>query len=86
MPAPPPALLEVLFGQWIVRTHGFHLVERVLSESSAWVVAAGGVGSLEHVRAVLSIGHPRLEGVVVGRALYEGKVDLREALSLSAEL
>jgi len=62
------------------------LVRGILADSQAWVVAAGGIGSLEHVREVLSIGHPRLEGVVVGRALYEGKVDLQEAIRCADEI
>jgi len=59
------------------------LIRRVVERSTARVVAAGGVGSLDHVRAVLAIAHPRLEGVVIGRALYEGAVDLKEALLLA---
>ncbi len=59
------------------------LLARVLSSSEARVVAAGGIGTLAHVRSVLSLEHPRLEGVVVGRALYEGTVDLKEAVSLT---
>ncbi len=41
------------------------------------VVASGGVASLEDLRRVRSAG---LRGVIVGRALYEGQVDLAEAL------
>ena len=59
------------------------LLERVLEASEARVVAAGGIGNLEHVKSVLALDHPRLEGVVVGRALYEGSVDLKEALKLT---
>lgn len=41
------------------------------------VIAAGGVASLEDVRRTHQAG---LSGVVIGRALYEGKIDLRDAL------
>ena len=41
------------------------------------VIASGGVGSLDHVRSLLGRG---IWGVVVGRSLYEGKVDLAEAI------
>ncbi|MEW5872135.1 MAG: 1-(5-phosphoribosyl)-5-[(5-phosphoribosylamino)methylideneamino]imidazole-4-carboxamide isomerase [Chloroflexota bacterium] len=41
------------------------------------VVASGGVASLADVHAARQAG---LSGVVIGRALYEGQVDLREAL------
>jgi phosphoribosylformimino-5-aminoimidazole carboxamide ribotide isomerase len=43
------------------------------------VIASGGVGSLDHVKAVKDAG---LHGVVIGRALYDGSVDAKEALSL----
>ncbi|MGQ9590535.1 MAG: 1-(5-phosphoribosyl)-5-[(5-phosphoribosylamino)methylideneamino] imidazole-4-carboxamide isomerase [Planctomycetota bacterium] len=61
------------------------LVVRVLEAGRSRVVAAGGIGSVEDVRAVLALGHPRLEGVVLGRALYEGRVSLREALACARE-
>lgn len=51
---------------------------RALAEASGLnVIASGGVASLADVAAVRSAG---LSGVIVGRALYEGQVDLREAL------
>ncbi len=61
------------------------LVQRILESSNSRVVAAGGVGTLAHVEAALQLNHPRLEGIVIGRALYEGSVDLREAIALSRE-
>jgi phosphoribosylformimino-5-aminoimidazole carboxamide ribotide isomerase len=56
------------------------LVRRVLEGSRSRVVAAGGIGTVADVEAVLALAHPRLEGVVVGRALYEGTVSLKEAI------
>ncbi len=43
------------------------------------VVASGGVGSLDHVRAAAS--RPEIAGLIVGRALYDGSVDLAAALT-----
>jgi phosphoribosylformimino-5-aminoimidazole carboxamide ribotide isomerase len=40
---------------------------------------AGGVGSLEHLRALRALGHTRLAGVIVGKALYEGRFTLPDA-------
>ena len=59
------------------------LVSRVLDAGDVRVVAAGGIGTLDHVRSVLALDHVGLEGVVVGRALYEGTVVLEEALALT---
>jgi phosphoribosylformimino-5-aminoimidazole carboxamide ribotide isomerase len=41
------------------------------------VIASGGIGSIEHVRQVTAI---PVWGVIIGRSLYEGTVDLREAI------
>lgn len=59
------------------------LVRRVLARGGLRVVLAGGIGTLEHIREVLAIDDGGLEGVVVGRALYEGAVDLVEAIALT---
>ena len=52
------------------------------------VIASGGVGSLADLAAfrlaVRSQGPGLIDGVIVGRALYDGRVDVREALTLLA--
>jgi len=50
----------------------------------AQIILAGGVGTLEHIRAAAAV--PGLGGVIAGRALYEGTVDLAEALAVVREL
>ena len=48
--------------------------------SGEWmrVLYSGGVSSLRHVRQLAKTG---VEGVIVGRALYTGDIDLRQALA-----
>ncbi|MGH7644304.1 MAG: HisA/HisF-related TIM barrel protein, partial [Gemmatimonadales bacterium] len=46
------------------------------------LIASGGVGSLAHVRAVRVAG---LAGVIVGRALHEGRFSVKEALACLAD-
>ncbi len=41
------------------------------------VIASGGVGNIRHIRLLRKL---PVWGVVVGRSLYEGKLDLRQAL------
>jgi phosphoribosylformimino-5-aminoimidazole carboxamide ribotide isomerase len=41
------------------------------------IIASGGVSTLEDVRR---LAHLRLAGCIIGRALYEGQVDLAEAI------
>ncbi len=48
------------------------------------VIASGGVGSLEHIAVLLRESAGLVEGVIVGRALYDGRVDAAEALALLA--
>ncbi len=44
------------------------------------VIQSGGVGNLEHVREIAE--HGVAEGVIIGRAIYEGKLSVLEAVSL----
>lgn len=46
------------------------------------VLASGGVAGLADIRALRA--HPNIAGVVVGRALYEGRFTLAEALAEAA--
>ncbi|HEX4054198.1 MAG TPA: 1-(5-phosphoribosyl)-5-[(5-phosphoribosylamino)methylideneamino]imidazole-4-carboxamide isomerase [Tepidisphaeraceae bacterium] len=46
------------------------------------VIASGGVGSIEHIRQLKQL---PVWGVIVGRSLYEGKVDLAEAIRAASE-
>lgn len=44
------------------------------------VIASGGVGSIADIDALKAANQPNIEGVVVGRALYDGRIDPAEAL------
>ena len=46
-------------------------------ESGLAVLASGGIASVQHIKELLPTG---VEGVIVGRALYTGAVDLAEAV------
>ena len=46
------------------------------------VIASGGVAGLDDIRAL--VGQPGIEGVITGRALYDGRLDLAAALALAA--
>jgi len=54
----------------------------VLRATSIPLIASGGVGTLEHLRTLAAIEEAgrRFEGVIVGRALYEGAFTVTEAL------
>ncbi|ANB01659.1 1-(5-phosphoribosyl)-5-[(5-phosphoribosylamino)methylideneamino]imidazole-4-carboxamide isomerase [Ectothiorhodospira sp. BSL-9] len=46
------------------------------------VFASGGVTSIEDIRRLCEVAHEGIDGVIVGRALYEGGVKLSEAQAL----
>jgi len=48
------------------------------------VIASGGVGSLDHIRALLPLAASGVVGVIAGRALYSGAVDFGQARELAA--
>ena len=53
-----------------------------LAQSTAIpVIASGGVSSLDDLRALRNAGAP-LDGVISGRALYDGRIDPAEALAV----
>ena len=59
---------------------------RAMAEaSSVPVIASGGIGNLEHLLSLLALEPLGVQGVIVGRALYDGRVDLAEALEAVGE-
>lgn len=58
----------------------------VLEATTVDVVASGGVGTLDDLRALdgLEAGGRRLAGAIVGRALYEGSFALADAVAVLA--
>jgi phosphoribosylformimino-5-aminoimidazole carboxamide ribotide isomerase len=53
---------------------------RLAAEAGVAVVASGGVASLDDVRACRAAA---LAGVIVGKAIYEGRLDLAEAIRIA---
>jgi phosphoribosylformimino-5-aminoimidazole carboxamide ribotide isomerase len=50
--------------------------------TSVPVIASGGLAGIDDVRALLQPAYAMLEGAIAGRALYDGRLDAREALAL----
>ena len=49
------------------------------------VIASGGVASLDDLVALRAVAAEGIEGVIIGRALYDGRVDPSRALALAAD-
>ena len=55
------------------------LLGRLIALGRGAVIASGGIASVDDIEAVRSIG---CAGAIVGRALYEGRIDLGQALRM----
>ena len=55
----------------------------IVDASPVPVIASGGVTTIEDIRAIKALGG-RIEGAIVGKALYDGKLDLKAALVAAA--
>lgn len=57
---------------------------RALAESiSIPVIASGGLSSLEDIRNLMAVEPFGVTGVIAGKAIYSGAIDLREAVALA---
>ena len=53
----------------------------VARSSGLCVTASGGVSSLEDIRRLCEADEPLIDSVIIGKALYEGRFSLEEAIS-----
>lgn len=56
----------------------------VANAANVRVTASGGVSSLDDIRRLRDAGDDRLDSVIVGKALYEGKFTLEEAIDAAS--
>ncbi len=49
------------------------------------VTASGGLASIDDIKRLLEPRYEKLDGAIAGRALYDGRLDPKEALALIAE-
>jgi phosphoribosylformimino-5-aminoimidazole carboxamide ribotide isomerase len=56
-------------------------VKEMLESTDLAVIASGGVSSIADVRHFAELDHGRLDGVIIGKALYEGRIEIGEALA-----
>jgi len=56
-------------------------LQEMLAAVSIPVIASGGIGSIEDVRSLAALGSPNLEGAIIGKALYAGRITVRDAIA-----
>ncbi len=58
-------------------------LQEIASISNVPVIASGGIGSITDIISLLPLNEFGVSGVIIGRALYDNKVDLREAIKVA---
>ncbi|MDP8292502.1 MAG: 1-(5-phosphoribosyl)-5-[(5-phosphoribosylamino)methylideneamino]imidazole-4-carboxamide isomerase [Candidatus Orphnella occulta] len=61
------------------------LAKKMLDTVSIKVIISGGVSSLQDIRDLKALGNMNLYGVITGKALYEQRLDLKEAIKIAEE-
>jgi phosphoribosylformimino-5-aminoimidazole carboxamide ribonucleotide (ProFAR) isomerase len=60
----------------------YEILEDVMSKTNIACVASGGVSSIEDIKLLSEKNYKSLKGVIVGKAIYDGELDLGSALEL----
>ena len=55
-------------------------IESLLECTDVPLIVAGGIDSMEHIRALYSLREKGLAGAITGQAIYSGSLDFREAV------
>ena len=58
-------------------------VKRILEQTDINMVVSGGVTSIEDINHLVELNNSKIEGVITGKAIYEGKLDLAEAIRVA---
>lgn len=58
---------------------------KLARETGLRVIASGGVRDIDDIRGLLAAADDRIEGVIVGQAIYTGSLNLAEAIALTQQ-
>ncbi|MDO4928374.1 MAG: bifunctional 1-(5-phosphoribosyl)-5-((5-phosphoribosylamino)methylideneamino)imidazole-4-carboxamide isomerase/phosphoribosylanthranilate isomerase PriA [Corynebacterium sp.] len=61
------------------------LLEEVAAATDANIVASGGISTIADIQAVANSSAPNIDSVIVGKALYEQRFSLHDAITAIAE-
>ncbi len=61
----------------------FPALRKMLQATSIDVIVSGGVCSLEDIKGLIALRRPNLKGVIIGKALYEKRFSLPEAMAIA---
>ena len=60
--------------------------DMISAAGNANVIIAGGVSSLDDIRMIKTLNKPNLYGVITGKAIYEGTLNLADAIKSAEDI
>ena len=63
----------------------FEGVEEMLAQTNVPLIVSGGISKIEDIHRLVKMKNPNILGVISGKALYEEKLNLKEAISAARE-
>ncbi len=61
------------------------VIKKLASSTNIPIIASGGISSIEDIKRLLPLKSYGVEGVIIGRALYDGDINLAEAIKIAKE-
>jgi phosphoribosylformimino-5-aminoimidazole carboxamide ribotide isomerase len=65
-----------------LRGPDFTRLDDFLKDVHLPVIVAGGISSVDNIKELCALNRENLAGVIIGKALYEGTIDLEEAIRI----
>jgi len=56
----------------------FEETEKIANTSNCSVIISGGVSSIEDIKKAKELNNKNIEGIIVGKAIYDGDIKLEE--------
>lgn len=66
----------------LLKGMNFHQIKRLLKYTNIKIIASGGVSNIDDLKELKRINNNNLEGVISGKALYEGKILVSDAIKI----
>ena len=63
----------------------FPEISNLLRFSNIPLIASGGVTSIDDIKQLSDMNENKISGVIIGKALYENKISLKEAIEISGK-
>jgi len=60
-------------------------IKKLAISTNIPIIASGGISSIEDIKRLLPLESYGVEGVIIGRALYDGDIDLAKAIKIARE-